>query len=105
MRPYAALCGASAPTHVHRAQKQSLLMVQHGLNYLLNCYAANPTDYANSEGDVYIYQVGDIALERSRWLRPEDIKVRSMLRDTCASCITRNTARTRHRTGMTRQVL
>jgi hypothetical protein len=59
-------------------QSEALAMVEHGLNYLLNCYVKDPTDYGNSEGDIYVYQVGDISKERKRWFRPEDITVRSI---------------------------
>lgn len=50
-------------------------MVEHGLQYLLNCYIKDPTDYGNAQGDIYVYQVGDIVKERRRWFRPEDVTV------------------------------
>lgn len=50
-------------------------MVEHGLKYLLNCYIKDPTDYGNAQGDIYVYQVGDIIRERRRWFRPEDVTV------------------------------
>lgn len=56
-------------------QADSLAMVEHGLKHLLNCYIKDPTDYGNSEGDIYVYQVGDITKERRRWFRPEDVTV------------------------------
>ena len=57
-------------------QADGLAMVEHGLNYLLNCYIKDPTDYGNAQGDIYIYQVGDLIKERRRWFRPEDVTVR-----------------------------
>lgn len=56
-------------------QADALAMVEHGLKYLLNCYIKDPTDYGNAEGDIYVYQVGDIVKERRRWFRPEDVTV------------------------------
>jgi hypothetical protein len=56
-------------------QDYALNMVAHGLDYIRNCFVEDPTDYGNPLGDVYVYQVGDIATEMASWRRPEDIKV------------------------------
>jgi hypothetical protein len=66
-------------------QESSLVMVHHGLKHLLNCYVKDPTEYGNSEGDVYVYQVGDIVKERRRWFRPEDVKV-CPVPEPCVKC-------------------
>jgi hypothetical protein len=58
-------------------QSESLAAVKVGVQYLLNCYIKDPTDYGNPQGDIYVTMVGSIDRERARWFRPEDVKVRS----------------------------
>jgi hypothetical protein len=50
-------------------------VLEHGLEYLKSCYIKDPSEYGNQYGDVYVYQVGDVQLERTLWRRPEDIMV------------------------------
>lgn len=65
--------GNASLVHV---QDDALEIVEHGLNYLLQCFIKDPTNYANAQGDVYVYQVGNVDRESGRWFRPEDVKVR-----------------------------
>ena len=57
-------------------QDDVLVVVKHGLDYLLQCFIKDPTTYADPQGDIYVYQVGNIERESARWFRPEDVKVR-----------------------------
>lgn len=56
-------------------QDDALDIVEHGLTYLLQCFIQDPTNYVNAQGDVYVYQVGNVERESGRWFRPEDVKV------------------------------
>lgn len=56
-------------------QDDTLDMVAHGLAYLMQCFRQDPGDYSSPQGDVYVYQVGNLDTETGRWFRPEDVKV------------------------------
>ena len=57
-------------------QNQALVVVQHGLEYVMACHIPDPRAFKAPIGDVYVYQVGDPLSERQLWRRPEDITVR-----------------------------
>lgn len=59
-------------------QDAALGMVQHGVDYVRACFVRDPTNFGGPEGDVYVYQVGDLRAEMDAWRRPEDVKARCL---------------------------
>jgi hypothetical protein len=49
------------------------------VSYLRNCVIQDPTDFGSPQGDVYVYQVGNLRNEMAAWNRPEDVTVRCRL--------------------------
>ena len=56
-------------------QNRTLATLEHGVQYLRNCVVQDPTDFGTPQGDVYVYQVGNLRGELAAWNRPEDVKV------------------------------
>jgi hypothetical protein len=73
-----------SPPCARELQGQSLNMLGHGLDYIKNCFVQDPTNYDLVHGDVYVYQIGDVKVEKQLWRRPEDITVCTLWPCACA---------------------